>query len=69
VQESEPFHLSEVEVFHGGERVSRFECTPALSDDVFISFPLRACREGPVRAVLTNNRGQRFEAAQDIRFA
>ena len=69
VQESEPFHLRLVEVFYGGERVNRFECTPALSDDVFISFPLRARREGPVRAVLTNNRGQRFEAAQDIRFA
>ncbi len=69
VQEFEPFFLTEIEVLYGGERVSRFEGTPALSDDLFIGFPLRARRAGLLRAVLTDNRGQRFEAAQDIRFA
>ena len=38
MQESEPLHLEELEVFYGGERVSRFELTPALSDDPFITF-------------------------------
>lgn len=69
VQQSEPFYLSEIELFYGEERVSRFEGSPALSDDPFISFALRARREGLLRALLTNSRGQRFEAVQPIRFA
>ncbi len=69
VQESEPFHLEELEVLYGGERVSRFELTPALSDDPFITFCLLARLEGPLRVALTNNRGQRFEATHEIRFS
>jgi desulfoferrodoxin (superoxide reductase-like protein) len=68
VQAAEPFYLTEVEVIYGGERVSRFELTPALSDDPFISFPLRVSREGPLLVRLTNNRGQRFEATHHLRF-
>jgi hypothetical protein len=34
-----------------------------------IAFKLRAHAEGLLRAVLTNNRGQRFEAAHPIRFS
>lgn len=69
VQESEPLHLEELEVHYGGERVSRFEMTPALSDDPFITFCLLARVEGPLRVVLTNNRGERFEATHEIRFS
>ncbi len=69
VQESEPFHLKEIDVFYNQERVSRFDCTAAFSDDEFIGFWLRVPREGLLRARLTNNRGQRFEAVQGIRFA
>ena len=68
VQQSEPFYLREIELFYGEDRVSRFEGTAALSDDPFISFPLRTRREGLLRAVLTDSRGQRVEAAQPIRF-
>jgi hypothetical protein len=69
VQESEPLHLEKIEVHYGGERVSRFELTPALSDDPFITFCLLARLEGPLRVVLTNNRGRRFEATHEIRFS
>ena len=68
VQESPPLHLAELTVHYGGERVSRFALTPALSDDPFITFSLMARREGPVEIVLVNNRGQRFEASHEIRF-
>jgi len=69
VQESEPLHLEKIEVHYGGEFVSRFELTPALSDDPFITFCLLARLEGPLRVVLTNNRGRRFEATHEIRFS
>ncbi len=68
VQESEPLHLDRMEVFYDAEPVSRFVLTSALSDNPFITFRLRARREGTVRVVLTNNRGQRFEATHPIRF-
>lgn len=69
VQESEPFYLKDLEVFYGGELVSGFAMTSALSDDPFITFRLRARREEPIRIVLTNSRGQRFEATHPIRFS
>jgi hypothetical protein len=49
--------------------VSRFALTPALSDDPFITFALRADREGPLEVRLTNSRGQKFEAAHEIAFS
>jgi sulfur-oxidizing protein SoxY len=67
VRVSDPFHLEEMEVFYGEERVSRFAMTSALSDDPFITFRLRAIREAPLRIRLLNNRGQRFEAAHLLR--
>jgi hypothetical protein len=69
VRESEPFHLRELEVLYAGQRVSRFALTPALSDDPFFTFALRVAREGRLEVRLANNRGERFEAAQEIRFA
>lgn len=69
VQESEPFYLEEMEVWFGGARVSRFELTPAMSDDPFITFALLARREGSLEVHLVNNRGERFEAVQEIRFS
>jgi len=56
-------------VFYGDAQVSQFTMTSALSDNPFIAFRLRAQSEDLLRVVLTNNRGQRFEAAHPIRFA
>ncbi len=69
VQESEPLFLQELEVRYAGEHVSRFEMTPALSDDPFITFPVLAAHEGILTIQLVNNRGQRFEASKEIRFS
>jgi predicted secreted protein len=62
VQESEPLHLDAIEVLHDGEAVSRFVPTSALSDDPLFTFGLVARRAGRVAVVITNSRGQRFEA-------
>ncbi len=69
VQESEPLYLRELEVYYGGDRVSRFAMTSALSDDPFITFSLLVRREGSLGVLLVNNRGQRFEARHAIRFS
>ncbi len=69
VRESEPLYLKELEVYYGGERVSRFAMTSAVSDDPFITFSLLAQREGALRVILMNNRGQRFEATHEIRLS
>jgi sulfur-oxidizing protein SoxY len=62
-------HLTDLEVWFAGRRVSRFELTRALSDDPFISFALLASREGILQVRLANNHGQRFEAAHEIVFS
>jgi hypothetical protein len=41
--------------------------TSAVSDDPFVTFRLRAAREEPLRVLLTNSRGQQFEATHQIR--
>jgi hypothetical protein len=58
-----------MDVFLGGERVSRFRLTPALSDDPLIGFRLRPREEGLVRVVIRNNHGARLEAAARARAA
>lgn len=65
---SEPFYLTEMEVFHGGARASRFALTPALSDNPLIAFRLRLRDEGAVAVVVRNSRGAQFEATHPIRF-
>ena len=69
VQVSAPFYLDAIEVFYGEQRVSWFALTPALSDNPFITIRLRARHEGPLRVVVTNNRGRRFETTYPIRLS
>lgn len=68
VQESEPFHLSEMVVLYGSEQVSRFVLSAALSDNPLITFKLWARRQAPIRVLLTNTRGQRFEGTHELRW-
>jgi predicted secreted protein len=69
VQASSPLYLNQMDVFYRDEQISQFTMTSALSDNPFIAFRLRAHGEGLLRVVLTNNRGERFEAAHPIRFS
>jgi sulfur-oxidizing protein SoxY len=66
VAETPPFHLDSLAAFHGDEPVCRFALTSALSDDPLITFRLRAVRGGLLRVVLTNSRGDRFEASTPV---
>lgn len=69
VQEADPFYLKEMTVLYGNRPVSRYEMTPAISDNPFITFTVRASKESTIRIVATNSRGQQFEATQAIGFA
>src|SRR5882762_702386 len=69
VQAGDPLYLNRMTVFYGATQVSQFTLTSALSDNPFITFRLRPRAEDLLRVVLTNNRGQRFEAAHSIRFS
>lgn len=66
---AEPFYIESVEVFYGAQPVSRFALTPALSDDPFLVFRLRADRAAPVRVVLRNSRGRSFQVEHDLPLA
>jgi desulfoferrodoxin (superoxide reductase-like protein) len=66
VRVGEPLYISELVALYGGDRVSTYAMTPALSDNPFITFRLRAGDGGPLQVRLANNRGQRFEAAADV---
>lgn len=65
-QGDDPFYLKEMKVFYGNRLVSRYEMTPAISDNPFITFTLKALEESAIRIVLTNSRGQQFQATKDV---
>ncbi len=67
IRDSEPFYLARMEVLYHGRQVSRYEMSPGLSDNPLITFMLRVTEEAPLQVVLTNSRGQRFEAVQELR--
>lgn len=69
LQTAEPFYVKEMKVFYGDHLVSRYEMTPAISDNPFITFTLRAMEESTIRIVVTNNRNQQFQTAQEVVFA
>lgn len=65
-QTGDPFYLKEMKVLYGDRLVSRYEMTPAISDNPFITFTLRASEQSDIRIVLTNSRGQQFQATQEV---
>lgn len=69
VRESEPIHLDTVELLQDDERVCLFSATSALADDPLIEVALLARREGRLRVVVTNSRGERFEATHELHLA
>ena len=58
-----------MEVEYAGERVCKFAFTEALSDDPFLTFALCPKREGTLKVVFSNNRGQKLEAVHHLRFS
>lgn len=58
-----------VEVFYGADTVSTFEMNSSTSDNPLLAFKLKADKEAPVRAVVTNHKGQTVEATADVKFA
>jgi desulfoferrodoxin (superoxide reductase-like protein) len=69
LQTADPFYLKEMKVFYGNRLVSRYEMTPAISENPFITFTLRASEEAAVRIVVTNSRGRQFQATQELALA
>lgn len=65
-QEADPFYIRGMEVFYGDRLISWYEMTPAVSDNPFMTFKLRATENGPIRIVLTNSRGEVFQATQEL---
>ena len=65
----DPLHLKNLQVFYEDRLVSRYEMTPALSDNPLIALKVRAAEEGSVRMVITNSRGQQFQAQHEVRWS
>lgn len=68
VQTTDPFYPREMKVLYGDRLVSRYEMTPAVSDNPLVTFTVRASEESTIRIVVTNSRGQQFETTHEIRF-
>ena len=67
--DEDPLYLKNLQVFYGDRLVSRYEMTPALSDNPLIALKLRVDEERAVRMVITNSRGQQFQAQHEIRWS
>jgi sulfur-oxidizing protein SoxZ len=61
--------VQDVVVRYGEETIARFRWTSGISRDPFVSFPIRADREAPLRVTWTDNLGGVFEASAEVRFS
>lgn len=61
--------IEDVVVTYAGEVVARFRWTSGISRDPFVTFPLRATREAPLKIVWKDNRGGVFEQTAAVAFA
>jgi sulfur-oxidizing protein SoxY len=66
VQIEEPLYLTSMRVFYGNRLVSRYEMTPGLSDNPFLSFKLKFTEATPIHILLTNSRGQEFSTVTEV---
>ena len=66
IQVEEPLYLALMQVFYGERQVSRYEMTPALSDNPFLTFKLKLRDAKPIRIVFTNSRGEQFTAVHEV---
>ncbi|HEV8674957.1 MAG TPA: thiosulfate oxidation carrier protein SoxY [Methylomirabilota bacterium] len=66
VQERPPYFVERLTVFLGDQRVSEFRLTPAVSPDPKLRFFVKADPGKALRIVFVNNRGERWEASQQI---
>ncbi len=69
VRERPAIYIKTVEVFYGNDRVCVFELNSSTSDDPLLGFKLKADKEAPVRVVVTNSQGKKFEATEQVRFS
>ncbi len=69
LQTTEPFYVKDVKVFYADRLVSHYNMTSSISDNPFITCTLKPMEESAIRIVVTNSRGQQFEAAQKVVFA
>jgi sulfur-oxidizing protein SoxZ len=61
--------VEEVVVRYGDAVIARFRWTSGISRDPFVSFPIRADREAPLRVTWKDNLGGVFEASAEVRFS
>jgi sulfur-oxidizing protein SoxZ len=63
-----PHFVNAVTVTYGAQQVARFEWTSGISRDPYVSFPLLATHEGPIRIVWKDNAGATFEQSVNVKF-
>lgn len=61
------FFVREMQVFLGGQRISEFRLTSALSSNAIVRFPVRVTGASTLRVVVVNSEGRRWEATELIR--
>jgi desulfoferrodoxin (superoxide reductase-like protein) len=66
IQVEKPLYLTSMQVSYGNRLVSRYEMTPGLSDNPFLTLKLKFTEEKPIQIVFANSLGQEFRAVQEV---
>jgi desulfoferrodoxin (superoxide reductase-like protein) len=61
------FFVRALQVFLGGEQISEFRLTSALSSNAIVRFPVKVTGTSTLRVVIVNSEGRRWEATAPIR--
>jgi sulfur-oxidizing protein SoxZ len=62
------YFVNDVTVTYGDEHVAHFTWTTGISRDPYVSFPLKATREAPVKVVWKDNKGGVYSQSADLKF-
>jgi len=65
----DPLYVASMQLFYGDRLISRYEMTPGLSDNPFLTFKVKFTEEKPLYVLFTNSSGQQFKAVQPVTFS
>jgi sulfur-oxidizing protein SoxZ len=62
------YFVNDVVVTYGDERVAHFTWSTGISRDPYVSFPLKATHEAPVKVEWKDNKGAVYSQSADLKF-
>ena len=61
--------IRQIDIYYGEDKINEFIMNSTTSNDPLIAFKIRAVKEEPIRAVVTNHLQETIETSADIAYS